>query len=440
MFKPMGLATWLDTSRDDEVVLRHPLKRIRDLRERATQYYAGIKAYPDAVSRLALDADNAYELTAQLLAILAANATPILFADHTVGWEKFKDTYDAVLSPEGGKTFPRPVIGPEDTPASPNFSGVDSSQVVRLYTSGSTGDSKAVNKTVAQLDAEGRITGALFGKTLKNIEGLTVLSTVDAHHLYGLTFNVWMPMSCGLPIALERVRFPENLSDTAGPIALMTTPTFLRHLDPELAVPDLRFVLSAAGKLEPTDVKGLFDWSGAVVNEIYGSTETGAIASREHTEGLLNTVWTLVPETTLEEEPEGWRLTGPLVEGGSRLLDDNLKTLDATHFELIGRKDRIAKIGEVRISLTEIERVIEAQYGFEVRAMVVKQKGRDAIGVVVNGEKSPTYDDTQTQAYRQGLVNFLEPLALPRFWRYVETWPVNAQGKISVPVLQSLFV
>ena len=107
--------------------------------------------------------------------------------------------------------------------------------------------------------------------------------------------------------------------------------------------------------------------------------------------------------------------------------------------KLLGRADRVAKIGEKRLSLTEIENTLLTELGLVAQALVVKRGAREAIGVIVDREHSTTYDSSAHVEYRKKLINHLEPLALPRYWRSVEKMPHNAQGKLEISVLEKLF-
>lgn len=79
------------------------------------------------------------------------------------------------------------------------------------------------------------------------------------------------------------------------------------------------------------------------------------------------------------------------------------------------------------------------ELGLVARALVIKRGAREVIGVVVDREHSPSYNNTAHQSYRKKLVSQLEPLALPRYWRSVSTMPRNAQGKIKIAQLEELF-
>ena len=196
-------------------------------------------------------------------------------------------------------------------------------------------------------------------------------------------------MTTGTPVADARTVYQEQLLEFDRPVALVTTPTFMRMLDTALERPRIAFCLTAAGVLDDEALSRMHAWTGVAVHEIYGSTETGVVASRRHDAGRMNPAWTLIDEGGLEETEQGWRLASPLLPQGSILLDDRLEMSSDKVFRLLGRRDRIVKIGEIRLSLTEIERVVKEALGLEIRALSVKQAGRTVIGAVVCERTSP---------------------------------------------------
>lgn len=403
---------------------------------------AAARLQPLQASRIAIETSDPYPFVVALLAVLHTQRTPILFADHEVGFDKFAGEYDAVLSLNPMRRFPKPVVvfGAKAEPVAPlaSLAPIDEAARLLLFTSGSTGVPKRIEKTIAMMDAEARITASLFAPYMK---GTVNASSVDPHHMYGLTFAVWLPMSLGIAMLSDRIRFPEGLLNHKERLSFVSTPTFMRHLDLTLPAAPVVFVISAGGRLLPTDMYQMYNWTGARVHEIYGSTETGAIASRGHAGGVMQEVWQLIDEASLTPEGDGWRLASPLVTGGSMLLDDKIapQTPDARRFTLLGRRDRIAKVGEVRLSLTEVEKVLARELGFQAKALVVSRAHRDAIGVVVNQAESARFERTKVRAYREQLKTHLEPLAIPRYWRCVPEWPYNSQGKIEIPRLQRMF-
>ena len=397
--------------------------------------------------RIAIDEGHPYRFAVLLNAVLWSGCTPVLFPGRGAQFEALKDTYDAVLvdASDGVTVYPKLtlVVKMDAEPLTiESLTKPDATRPIRLFTSGSSGTPKCIEKTVGLMDREAEVTTRLFGAVT---EGAVVQSTVDPRHLYGLTFNIWFAFSAGRPIATTRRVYQEQLLTLPHPVALITTPTFMRMLETTLAAPVLPFVLSAGGPLSDEAKATLTAWSPSTIYEIYGSTETGVVASRAHESNALANAqtpdWTLIDEAMLSETADGWVLTSPLLPTGVMMLDDQLKLTGERTFHLLGRRDRVVKIGEVRLSLTEIERVVERTLGLVIRALPVVHGERTLIGAVVNEALSPKWTGQlpDCRAVTQALHGTLDPLARPRLWRSVPDWPMNAQGKVETQRLLELF-
>lgn len=392
---------------------------------------------------IAIDEGHPYRFTVLLCAVLWSGCTPVLFPGRGAQFEALQASYDAVLidAVDAPNMYPKTVLIVKSDAEPLSLEGLKvphANHPIRLFTSGSSGTPKCIEKTVGLMDREADVTTRLFrGVT----EGTVIQSTVDPRHLYGLTFNVWFAMSAGRPMATTRRVYQEQLLTLPSPVALITTPTFMRMLETSLAAPTLPFVLSAGGPLSVEAKATLKAWSPSTIYEIYGSTETGVVASRAHKDSDETPDWTLIDEGALNETPEGWVLSSPLLTKGVLTLDDRLMMTGERTFRLLGRRDRVVKIGEVRLSLTEVERVVERRLGLVIRALPIEQGERTFIGAVVNEKLSPQWQGAlpERRAVTKALYGVLDPLARPRLWRSVEDWPINAQGKVETQRLLELF-
>ena len=392
---------------------------------------------------IAIDERQPYRFTVLLCAVLWSGCTPVLFPGRGAQFEALQASYDAVLidAADALNTYPKTVLIVKSDAEPLSLEGLKAPHAnhpIQLFTSGSSGTPKCIEKTVGLMDREADVTTRLFRSVT---EGTVIQSTVDPRHLYGLTFNVWFAMSAGRPMATTRRVYQEQLLTLPSPVALITTPTFMRMLETSLAAPTLPFVLSAGGPLSAEAKATLKAWSPSTIYEIYGSTETGVVASRAHKDSDETPDWTLIDEGALNETPEGWVLSSPLLTKGVLTLDDRLTMTGERTFRLLGRRDRVVKIGEVRLSLTEVERVVERRLGLVIRALPIEQGDRTFIGAVVNEKLSPQWQGAlpDRRAVTKALYGVLDPLARPRLWRSVEDWPINAQGKVETQRLLELF-
>ncbi|MEQ1531741.1 MAG: AMP-dependent synthetase, partial [Methylococcales bacterium] len=184
----------------------------------------------------------------------------------------------------------------------------------------------------------------------------------------------------------------------------------------------------------------IFDNSGQAVLEIYGSSETGGIAWRQQEQA-----WRLFPGLTLTAKDDGWQLASPYLAADSLFqLDDNISFLTDDRFMLHGRADRIVKIEEKRLSLTELEqRLLAVSWINEAHALVLT-KHRDLVAVVLVLNEAGTQllakrgRNQLLKELRNTLAVYFEAVVLPRKWLFVDVLPLNAQGKINQALIISL--
>ncbi|MCI6529688.1 MAG: AMP-binding protein [Mesosutterella sp.] len=382
--------------------------------------------------RIAVQSQGAADFLASFAAILCAGRTPVLPGSRRPDDAALGGSADAVLGRGPRGSLPRIdpadslAAGPSVLPPVPPEAGFV------LYTSGSSGTPKEVRKSVGQMDREAEITSALFASRL---EGLVFAGTVDPLHMYGLSFLIWLPMALGLPVLARRLEVPEDLAGLTFPSALVTTPTFLHYLEPAPEGPDIRFLLTAGGPLSAGDAGRARSSLGLWADEIYGSTELGAIASRRSCDspGLAR----LLPGIAFADAARAI-ISTPLVPEGRAQLDDLIEPLGGSSFRLIGRRDQIVKVAEHRVSLGEVERAVQLD-GREVRALLVVRNGRAAIGLVVSGYPAGPLPGATAAALRRRLLARLPLPAVPRFFRGCPRLPRNAQGKVERERLLELF-
>ena len=326
---------------------------------------------------------------------------------------------------------------------------------VVLFTSGSTGAPERIEKRLAQLDAEVHALQSAFGADMTALD-VQVLATVSHQHIYGLLFRVLWPLSAGRLLGTGFVRYPEELVQLlhAAPSSLLvSSPALLGRLPAQLdwagAVKGLRGVFSSGGPLSAEASVHAQQLLRHSPTEVFGSSETGGIAWRRRAE--QGDTWQALPGVTLRVQDSGhlavrsshlpdastWWETADCVEASD----------DGSSFVLLGRSDRVVKIAEKRVSLTAMERSLQAHAWVQQARAVVLDGGNSSarVGMVVELSEAG-WQALQQQGRRAvGLVlravlaDVVEPVALPRSWRYVAQLPVNAQSKTTQQSLQTLF-
>lgn len=315
---------------------------------------------------------------------------------------------------------------------------------VSLFTSGSTGKAKKITRQLSQLVSEVNTLEQQWGESLTHDAMFT--STVSQQHIYGLLFTVLWPLLSGRKSWYQMVAFEEifeQLSNQHKSLVLVTSPAFLKRLDDNLNLPNQKFKVFSSGGLLTDEQQALSERQlNNSISQIYGSSETGGIAFRS-----LNQKWCFLSGVSHQcKEGTLW------VKSAHCFSNDWINTQDQVlidesdqTFELLGRADRIVKLEEKRVSLTQVEVVINGLNFVSEVKVLVWQNHRQSIAAVIqlneqgqhllaeSGEKS------LKAAIKKQLVGLVDTIALPRYIRFVKDMPMDAQGKTPVSLLKELF-
>lgn len=299
-------------------------------------------------------------------------------------------------------------------------------QVALAFTSGSTGVPKRYPKYWGGFVRESQVAGRRLG--LDPQRGGQVLATVPAQHMYGFVYSVIMPVQWGYGICAERPFYPDDirraLAARPQPSVLVTTPVHIRAcvLD-GVQLPPLEFILSSTAPLDAALAAQAESRFGAPVQEFYGSTETGAIASRRQAERM---VWRTFEEVQVAPDEEGFRVVAGYLPV-EHSLGDSVEILSPREFLLRGRNAEIIKIAGKRIALGDLNSHLLAIEGVQDGTFFLPEGagGREPrlTAFVVAPGKS-------REQLLTALRTRIDPVFLPRPLRLVTELPRNATGKL----------
>ncbi|RLM22487.1 AMP-binding protein [Brenneria alni] len=393
--------------------------------------------------RWALCFEDSYRFTIGLLAALHAGKIPVIPGHCRQSLlQEQADEFDGLLTDTSlNLNCPSFKVTESEQRVDTALPEIADDACIVLFTSGSTGKPRQVVKPVRCLDEESRWLAQYWGARLR---GCCVIASVTHQHLYGLTFRIWLPMALGLCFDSRQLLYTEQLTsqDPQRRYAFISSPAFLRRIDHSLKAPFCPLIVSAGGALPWASAEAAKCWFTTPVDEIYGSTETGVLAWRAR--GAENTPWRLFAGVSLLADEQGhwWARSALIPHPAGQKLDDKLEFDDAGNFQLSGRHDRVVKIEDKRISLSEIERrLLDLPEIVDVVALPITRTERSGIGVVLVLTSPNLAADLPRlkRQWRNELHKWLEPLAMPRFWRIVDIIPHNSQSKRAWPQIQALF-
>ena len=120
-------------------------------------------------------------------------------------------------------------------------------------------------------------------------------------------------------------------------------------------------------------------------------------------------------------------------------------------FKVIGRKDKVIKIEENRVSLTQIEDLVKKhEHITDCVALPLEKGDRIFIGIVVAVDdqmfKDLSYSENKdklkhdfVKSIKSSLKDHLLLVAMPRYVRIVKEIPLNSMGKKITAQLRELF-
>ncbi|KUG21548.1 hypothetical protein ASZ90_008705 [hydrocarbon metagenome] len=312
---------------------------------------------------------------------------------------------------------------------------------LRLFTGGSTGKPKSWSKTPRNLLAEAFYLQKKFALSDKDL----FVATIPPYHIYGLLFSVLVPFVAHARVLSDIYTFPQEIISTINKhkaSVLVSVPIHYRALKVDnLSVPSLKIAFSSAGVLNRSDGLNFLKKTGLGITEIYGSTETGGVATRcisEHTDSwrAFDVVsWKLVESRLsvksdfasleMERDTEGFCITG-----------DEAREEKDNRFVLLGRADGIVKVAGKRVDLLDIQNKIKTlpTVSDVVVLAMPAENGRESVVAAVIA-----CDLTETHV-KKLLMEMLEPYAVPRRIKIVSSITRTATGKIDRRLIEQLFL
>lgn len=310
-----------------------------------------------------------------------------------------------------------------------SFQNIDSNEVIiNFFTSGSTKESQNIKKTLANLIEEGLdVTEAL---KLANKE-FVIKSSTTLCHLFGMTFGLIFPLCNRYLIDTERVLYPENLDTTN--CFFVTSPAFLNALKKHSLPFNInpKCIIAAGAKLED-ETFNYFEQHSSVI-EIYGSTETGVIAYRKNSNEKNLTIF---PKVKIENKDT---VISKYIYGYKTLITDEIEFI-SNKISVIGRKDRILKIYDKRVSVELIENSLNQNELIEKSHCFNFENKLACICVLSEAGKNLLFTRGANEL-KKYLKSFLRKYTdvVPQKWHFNNCIPTTQTGKIDKVFINKLF-
>ncbi len=330
--------------------------------------------------------------------------------------------------------YPSPLAGAAGNWHVPHIPTAQIAAIV--FTSGSTGRPLPHQKTWGRLarcvsDGAPRL-GMLDGRTH------TLVGTVPAQHMYGFESTVLLALLSGNAFSAERPFYPADVAAAVAavprPRALISTPIHLRTVLAEgIALPAVDLIVSATAPLTAelaVEVEARFETR---LLEIYGSTETGQIATRRT---ACSPTWRLWPGVSLETTADQVFALGGHVEQRT-VMCDVLESLNDEEFLLHGRTADLVNVAGKRSSFAYLNLQLNAIPGVLDGAFFLREEaagGHTGVARLAAVVVAPTLTTAQLTRH---LRERIDAVFMPRPLLLVDELPRNATGKLPHETLLS---
>lgn len=313
--------------------------------------------------------------------------------------------------------------------------GIDNELVAAiLFTSGSTGSPKPNPKIWKDL-----VSSAL--KVRRQLQlgenGLeTIVATVPPQHMFGFEMSIIHPLINGAVVHCDKPFFPHDVCKALGeieaPRVLVTTPLHLRACyESNLDWPTINSLISATAPLPEQVAKAAEEKLDVEVQEVYGCSEVGAIATRRSTKELS---WNLLDGYKLINKLNHFWLKVPDIDTEIE-LPDRIKVENEIQFTLIGRHSDLVKIGGMRGSLADLTIKLKGLNGVKDGIFFIPETTEDSQMRLAALVVAP---DINEKDILDQLADCIDQVFLPRPLLKVDRLPYNETGKLPKQAILSI--
>jgi acyl-coenzyme A synthetase/AMP-(fatty) acid ligase len=305
-----------------------------------------------------------------------------------------------------------------------------------VFTSGSTGTPLPYKKTWGRLVNCVRFEAERLG--LLDGRSHAIVGTVPPQHMYGFESTVLLALQSGNAFSAGRPFYPADVCSELGsvpqPRMLVSTPVHLRTLlAAGVHLPSADLVLSATAPLSQNLAREVEQRFETRLLEIYGSTETGQIASRR----TAHTVeWQLFSGVRLFSDTEQTWAEGGHVEQPTPMCDV-LEVTARDRFLLHGRLSDLVNIAGKRSSLSYLNHQLNAIPGVVDGAFFVREEDESSSTGVTRVAALVVAPSLDAAAVTEQLRKRIDPVFLPRPLLFVDSLPRNDTGKLPHEALLS---
>ncbi len=313
-----------------------------------------------------------------------------------------------------------------------------------FFTSGSTSSPKMIEKSFATLSDETHNSANVLGY----FKDCVVASTCEAYHLYGMLWRLLYPLAMKMPIHAVLIKAPETLiaiQKQNTNVLFITTPSFIEAVAKHKQLyefPDNIVAITTSGGLlkEQVCLSAQQIWKTTPI-EIFGSTESGGIASRCQKQ---SDIWHVFDKVQINTDDRGClnAVSPYTIDGKIFQTNDIAEIVSAKQFRFFGRIDRLVKIGETQLFIPDLENHLLEHNYIENCYVDFFESNLRALLVLNNTGKDFYKQNSHVNLSKQ-VNNYIKRKFDAKFSlrkiKVVNAIPINQQGKILKTQIQKIF-
>ncbi len=303
--------------------------------------------------------------------------------------------------------------------------------VAIVFTSGSTGESTGHPKYWETIRG-----GALANQVSYGLGDARVnmLATVPPQHNWGLETSVQLPLFSDIAISSETPLFPQDIANALEqlprPRVIVSSPIHLESLlTAGIENIDIDVILSATAPMSQRLAADLESRFGARVNEVFGCSEAGSLASRAT---ASETLWNIATPFRFEILDEKVRVSAPHLPEPV-ILGDVVELVGESSFRWLGRGQDMINIAGKRGSLAHLNHRLTRIPGVIDGVFFLPREDSKRLAALV------VAPGVEASAILGSLKEAIDPAFLPRPMYLVPMLPRQETGKLARKMVLDLY-
>ncbi len=341
---------------------------------------------------IAVDVEDPLHFTTALFATIISRAIPAIFDVTSKNMRlTLKETGYPMIAPDFHIDFPDN-FNIKTSKIKGRGNNVSMGDGLFLFTSGTTGKPARIYKNSFNIMEE----LSILQKFIPLTKNIIFLATVRPHHIYGFLFTILLPLFTDIPVIHTKSLLPGNILNIINKnnnnICLITIPAFINALlrvSKNHNTHHIPLTISSSAPLQKIAAISMNNTLSDSIIEIFGSTETGGIASRQTINGERDDAWQVFPGIEYKVQDDRLMIRSKMISpdqptdmDGFYTTMDIARVLDNEKFEILGRIQYIVKIGGRRVSTLEVEKCI-INSGLVKECAVIGVKSKKMTGEIL---------------------------------------------------------